>query len=111
MSEFTIIEENPISLVQIEQELKKLKKEGELSFRAEKTKTYLENFCQTSPKDLKKISEEIRKINIPRFKERHIAKIVDLMPGDLDSLKVILSGEVLTLSEEDMKKILNVIPQ
>jgi len=36
-------------------------------------------------------------------------KIIDLCPKDLDSLKVILTGENITLKQEDMEKIIEVI--
>ncbi|MBT3323986.1 hypothetical protein HN681_00990 [archaeon] len=112
MGEFEIIEEKPISLITIKEKLAIIEEErGELSFRAEKTKAYLENFCQMDEKDVEKIKEDIINLNIPRLKDRQITKIVDICPKDLDSLKLLFSGEILTISEEDMKKILDVIPQ
>lgn len=111
MSEFTIIEENPVTLSILKDQLKAIEKEGTLSFRGEKTKNYVETFELLSSKDSKKFSEEIKELNIPRLRDRHIVKILDIMPKDLDSLKILLSGETLTINSEDMKKILDVIPQ
>jgi DNA-directed RNA polymerase subunit F len=111
MSEFTIIEENPVTLSNLKAQLKAIEKEGTLSFRGEKTKNYVENFELLSPKDSKKFSDEIKALAIPRLRERHIVKILDILPSDLDSLKILLSGETLTINSEDMKKILDVIPQ
>tara|TARA_Y100000310_G_C20062585_1_gene525671 strand:- start:57 stop:392 length:336 start_codon:yes stop_codon:yes gene_type:complete len=111
MSEFTIIEENPVTLSSLKDKLKAIEKEGKLSFRGEKTKNYVENFELLSSKDSKKFSKEIKNLSIPRLRERHIVKILDVMPKDLDSLKILLSGETLTINSEDMKKILDVIPQ
>tara|TARA_Y100000310_G_C20226506_1_gene598194 strand:- start:57 stop:395 length:339 start_codon:yes stop_codon:yes gene_type:complete len=112
MGEFEIIEEAPINLVTIKEKLAIIEKErGELSFRAEKTKAYLETFCQIDKKEINSIREAIINLNIPRLKERQITKIVDVCPKDLDSIKLLFSGEILTISEEDMKKIIDVIPQ
>ncbi len=112
MGEFEVIEETPINLMAIKAKLAKIEKErGELSFRAEKTKAYLENFCKMDKKEVKKIREDIINLNIPRLKERQITKIIDVCPKDLDSIKLLFSGEILTISEEDMKKIIDVIPQ
>ncbi|MDP3918972.1 MAG: hypothetical protein Q8Q35_03670 [Nanoarchaeota archaeon] len=111
MAEFTIIEENPICLTDIKQKLKLIEKEGKLSFRAEKTKAYLDNFATLTKKDNDKVKKEIENLNIPRLKDRHIIKIIDVLPKDADSLKILLSGETLTISDEDIKKILDVIPQ
>ena len=52
MTEFRIIEENPISLDHIKTELEGLDKEDALTFRGEKTKAYLENFVTDKPKDI-----------------------------------------------------------
>ena len=111
MAEFTVLEENPISITELKSRLATIEEEGTLSFRGEKTKQYLENFAKTEMKDLEKVREEIKALNIPRLKDRHIIKILDVMPTDLDSIKMLLSGETLTISDEDLKKIINVIPQ
>ena len=49
------------------------------------------------------------KLNISRLKDKHINKIVDLLPNDVDDLKSILSGENLTLKQEDLTKIVETI--
>jgi len=111
MSEFEVIEETPVSLAELKDTLKSLQTEGPLPFRAEKTNAYLENFVTESLKDVKQIEKKISDLNIPRLKDRHIVKIVDIMPKDMDSLKMLLSTETLTIKDEDLKKILDVIPQ
>jgi len=57
------------------------------------------------------LSKKITALTIPRLKERHIIKVLDIMPKDLDSLRLLLSTETLTIKDEDLKKILDVIPQ
>ena len=44
-----------------------------------------------------------------RLKETHIAKIVDLEPKDIDSLKAIFASENITLRPEDLKRIVECI--
>ncbi len=112
MSEFEVIEESPVTLVELKVALKSLAsgKEQE-SFRIEKTKAYLEAFATESEKETKNLTQKITDLNIPRLKERQIIKIIDLMPKDLDSLKMMFSAENLTIKDEDLKKILDVIPQ
>jgi DNA-directed RNA polymerase subunit F len=110
MSEFTFVEETPISLVELKDKFKDLKKDG-LSFRAEKTQAYLDLFALNSNKEVKELAEKIMNLNIPRLKERHVMKIIDVMPKDIDSLKLLFSAETLTIKDEDLKKILDVIPQ
>jgi DNA-directed RNA polymerase subunit F len=111
MTEFKIISEEPVTLATTKVLLEELSKEDELNFRAEKTKSYLENFSGMSKEEIDEVKEKIEKLNIPRIKDRHIVKILDVMPQDLDSIKMILSGETLTINDDDLKKILDVIPQ
>ena len=46
---------------------------------------------------------------IERLKERQKIGIVNMMPQDMDDLKVLFANEVLSLSEEDKKKILSIV--
>ena len=98
-------------LAQLKEKLEAIEKDGKLSFRGEKTKAYLDGFTVLSAKEAEKLHKEIATLNIPRLKDRHITKVVDVMPADLDSMKTLFSGDNITISDDDMKKILNVIPQ
>jgi len=111
MGELTVLDEKPISLTEVKDRLNVIEKEKTLSFRGEKTKEYLANFVKLSKKDKEKVEKSINGLDIPRLKDRHITKIVDVLPKDLDSLKILLSGETITIKDEDLKRILDVIPQ
>ncbi|HIH15445.1 MAG: hypothetical protein QT08_C0013G0002 [archaeon GW2011_AR17] len=111
MSEFQVLEEEPLSLSDLKKSLKSLQGEAALTFRAEKTNTYLEAFHLYESKEAAELSKKITALTIPRLKERHIIKVLDIMPKDLDSLRLLLSTETLTIKDEDLKKILDVIPQ
>lgn len=111
MSEFQVLEENPLCLSQLKKSLKDLQTEATLNFRAEKTNAYLEAFALYSDKEAAELIKKIQALNIPRLKERHIVKVIDVMPKDVDSLRLLLSTETLTIKDEDLKKILDVIPQ
>lgn len=108
MTELKIINENPISMMDTHAKLKEIKKNSEeLSFRAQKCEEYLKLFAKN--KKATELYKKVEGLEIPRIKDRHIIKIIDLMPEDLDSLKIVMSGELLTITDEDMKKILEVI--
>ncbi len=111
MSEFQVVEEIPLDLRDLKQKLKALQVETTLSYRGEKTYAYLESFSLYSEKEAEEIFKSITELNIPRLKDRHIVKIIDIMPKDIDSLRLLLSIETLTIKDEDLKKILDVIPQ
>ncbi|MSR86211.1 hypothetical protein EXS74_02350 [Candidatus Woesearchaeota archaeon] len=111
MSEFQVIEEIPLSTVDVRKALKALQVEAPLSYRGEKTNTYLDSFALYDEKEAQELVIKITALNIPRLKDRHIVKVIDVMPKDLDSLRLLLATDTLTIKDEDLKKILDVIPQ
>jgi len=108
MTTAEIIAENPISTYELKEELEKIKKrDKELNFRAARTEEFLN---QTAT--LKKASElhdKIVKLNIPRLKENHIKKIIDILPINLSDLKVVLQGYTVNVNNDSMKKIIDTI--
>lgn len=108
MTDIDVIEQRPITLLELKEKLDSKKSGGkELNFRANKVHTYLEEF--TSGRKNDDVYKKISDLKIQRLKEKHIVKIVDLMPEDLDSLKVIFVGEAITLKPEEQKQILDVV--
>ena len=106
MSKPRIISESPVSMVEVKEEIKRIKKrDAEPSFRVTKVDEYLSTFVTLSSKDEKELIEKIEKLSIPRLKEEHIKKLVDLMPVNVEQLKVILQGYVITVSQDNMKKL------
>ncbi len=105
MTKPQIIKEMPITMSELAKEIKNIKKrDNELNFRAGKTEDYLNQIGIDSKKS-KKLYDKLTTLNIPRLKDIHIIKIVDLMPDDAEDVKAVLSGYTLTVSQDNMKKI------
>ena len=103
-----IISEVPISAYQLKEELDKIKKrDAELNFRAAKTEEHLISI--TANKSLDNLFDKISKMDIPRLKEQHIRKIIDLMPVSIKDLKIILQGYTINPNNESMKKIVDAL--
>ena len=111
MTELKVLDEKTVSFADLRDMLTKLEKDKELSYRGEKTKEYLSNFTPLTTKEAQGFSKKIAELDIPWLKDRHITKIIDVLPKDLDSLKALFSGETITIKDEDLKRILDVIPQ
>lgn len=110
MSIPNIIEEKPITMAELKAELDDIKKrDKELSFRSNKTQEYLSQFSKKDYNKVKELIEKIEKLKIPRLKEEHIVKIIDVMPQSLDDLKSLLQGYTVTIKQENMKKIVEVV--
>ena len=105
-----VIEEVPISIYDLKKELAKIhKRDTELSLRAAKTDEYLNQFAVLKQKDAEALEEELKKLDIPRFKDMHIKKILDTLPESVEELKVILQGYALTLTKEGSQKIIDTV--
>lgn len=110
MSEIEVTNENPLSLAEVKEKLEAMKKrDKELGVKANKTKEYIETFITGKTDKILEKKKKLSELDIGRLKDRHIAKILDVMPEDLDSLKTIFTGENLTLKQDDLKKILEVL--
>lgn len=109
MAELEIIKEVPVTMAELKEKLTTIKKNHELSFRANKTLEYLGATTKSKPKEAEELKKKIQALDIMRLKETHIAKIVDLEPKDVDSLKAIFASENITLRPEDLKRIVECI--
>lgn len=107
MPEIQVIKENSLTLAELKNKLEQIKKrDKDLTFRANKTLEYLGVFADLNEKKAHELRKKLTELNIGRLKDKHVAKIIDVYPKDLDSLKVILSGENITLKQEDLQRIL-----
>ena len=108
MTDMQIVSETSINIYQLKKELDKIKKrDNELNFRANRTEEYLHQVATL--KNSEELFEKMMKLNIPRLKEQHIHKIIDVAPATVNDLKVVLQGYTLTLNNESMKKIVDTI--
>ena len=103
-----IISEKPLGMGDLKKEIEKIKKrDKELNFRALRTEEYLQHF--TILKDLDELFKKIESLKVPRLKEQHIIKIIDILPKTVDELKVILQGYTITVNNENLKKIVDTV--
>lgn len=108
MPDTQIISENPINIYQLKKELERIKKrDNELNFRANRTEEYLNQI--TTLKNPDELFDKIMHLNIPRLREQHIHKIIDIAPTTLNELKVVLQSYTVTINNESMKKIVDTI--
>ena len=110
MTKPEVIQETPILMSELKEEIDKIKKKSEkLNFRAEKTEEYLNQFSILSSKKSLELKAKLEKLSIPRLKEEHLIKIIDLLPGSIEELKSTLSGYTVTITNDNLKKIATAI--
>lgn len=105
-----IISEEPISMTELREEMEKLKKrEGEPNIRVGKVEEYLNSFVTLSGKEGQELFDKLMKLNIPRLKELHVKKMLDLTPGSVNDVKMLLQNYTVTISNENAKKIVDIL--
>jgi DNA-directed RNA polymerase subunit F len=110
MANMDIIERKSVNLAALREELAAIKKrDTELSFRGQKTEEYVNEFHLLKPKQAEELYEKIEKLAIPRLKDVHINKIIDMMPKSTAELKVIIQGYAVPVSNENLKKIVDLV--
>ena len=108
MGDMQIVSVMPIGMYQLKKELDKIKKrDNELNFRANRTEEYLNQIAELKNAD--ELFDKLIKLNIPRLKEQHIHKIIDVLPVTLNELKVVLQSYTITVNNDSMKKIVDTI--
>jgi DNA-directed RNA polymerase subunit F len=107
-----IIQEKPLMMNEVKEMLQKIKeRDGELNFRANKTGEALGEIVQIIGKASEELRKKITELNIPRLKDIHTAKLADIMPKTVDDLKVVLQGYTVTITNDNLKKIVDVIAE
>ncbi len=101
-----IIEKEPLTSAELRKEIEKIKKrDKELNFRAGKIEEYLNETLQIKPEEAIKLKEELIKLEIPRLREVHIVKLVDVLPRTPEEVESVLEGYPITINKDNLKKI------
>jgi DNA-directed RNA polymerase subunit F len=112
MTDLNVISEEPVTMAQLRDDLKKIhKKEEELNLRANKTLEYLNMFVTIKGSEAKELYGKVEALDIPRFKPEHIVKIIDILPASVEELKTVMSGFSITITNENCKKIVDVVAE
>ena len=73
---------------------------------AANTVEYIRKFSKMKYEKAEALKDSLRGLNNEKLKEKHIAKIVDLMPEDAEDLRKIFVGEDFSLEQEEINSIL-----
>lgn len=108
-----IIAEKVVPLAEVKNILREKKKEykeagKELFYEQKRALDHAEREGKMSLKDYSKFAEEIKALNMD-LPEEQVVKIADLMPETVDDVRAIFSKDRFKYSEEEIKKILEVV--
>ncbi len=102
--------EEAISMAEAKEILSKVVEErGELAGYEQKiTLDFLKACIPISGKDAKKMKDELKNA-IPELKDHQIATIINILPMNEEDVKIIFAKERLELTDEIIKKILEIV--
>jgi len=101
-----------MNVVEVKAALERIKeKEPELNFRAAKTWEYAQDFAKINLKEAKELTEKLKALEIPRLRDAHIHKLIDVMPVSDKHVKITLASHNITLTLENCKRIADVIAE
>ncbi|MBS3132754.1 hypothetical protein J4470_01315 [Candidatus Woesearchaeota archaeon] len=105
-----IISQTPVSMAELKSEIEGIKKrEKEPSLRVTKMEDYLNSIAPLPAAKEKEVIEAVRKLDIPRMKDEFLFKIAEMMPKTVEELRIILQGYVISVTNENMKKIVDAV--
>lgn len=97
-----------LSLAEVKEILAKYPQSGE-NKRVKEVQEYIKKFSKIKPEKAKAIKKAILELNILKLKPYHIAKILDVMPEDIEDVRKIFVGEDVTLDQDEINSILDAI--
>ncbi len=107
-----VLSQVPINSSELHAEMKRIKeRDKELGFRAQKTVDYLESLNVLDAKKAKELMDKLLKLEIPRLRDVHFHKIIDVRPTNAKDVKIVLQGYNLTVSQENCKKIADTVAE
>ncbi len=98
----------PVSISEVKNMLQKASKDREeLIYEQKIALEHAQKFATLSVKKTKELVNELMKIEF--IKEKYAYKIADILPATDDDLKTIFAKERVTISDDDSKKILDLV--
>lgn len=108
----TIVSEQPMSIYDVQKQMSEIKKrDAELGFRSAKTDEYIQKFAKLDEKKATELRKKLEDLNIPRMRPEYICKLIDILPGDAEDIKLVLSAYSVTVTNENVAKIADVIKE
>ena len=98
--------ESPVSMGEVKKVLAERAKK-ELVYEQKMTLDYLNKNYKTSQTKLNKLQEELK--TIEKLTDKHIITITNLLPKDLDDLRLLFANERVDLTPTEKEKILDIV--
>ncbi len=108
MKYFEIIEKEFVSLPEVKNILKKIPKDI-ITYEQKTALEHAEKFSKITQTEARKLFKELKALEMRKLKDELIIQIINIMPKDMDSLKLVLKSSKISFNEEELKKIFDII--
>jgi DNA-directed RNA polymerase subunit F len=97
-----------LSMAEVKETLTKYP-QSEDNKKAKEVMDYIKKFSKIKPEKARDIKKALNDLNIIKLKQKHIAKIIDVMPEDAEDVRKIFVGEDVTLDQDEITSILDAV--
>jgi DNA-directed RNA polymerase subunit F len=102
-----ILTEETITNAEAKEILENRAKEIELKYEQKNALEILRKFVRLDVEKVKKMAEELKKIE--KLREKQIVEIINFLPEDRDELRVVLHKEYNSFTQEEIEAILEIV--
>lgn len=86
---------------------KLMEKKKTLGYEQKNALEHLKRFSKFSEKKTQDFMKMLGRIE--RLKDRQKISIINMLPRDMDDIRVLFANEIITISEDEKKDILNIV--
>jgi len=94
----------PVALAEVKGILSKIDTE-----KSKELAQFIKKFVKINPEKAKEMKKELQDLNFFSLKEEDIIKVIDFMPEDAEDLRKIFAGSELSLKQDEIVKILEIV--
>jgi DNA-directed RNA polymerase subunit F len=106
MVDYELIEEKFVAAAKVKEVLEQRK---ELSYEQKLALEHAKEVARLSPKQAEQLIQELKALEMRKLKDEIIVKLVNLLPRDVEDLKVLLLGTKVTFKTEELEKIIEIL--
>ncbi len=104
--DYEVIKETFIPIAKVKEILKQVK---DKTYEQKLAYEHVKKFSKINLEKAEKLIKELLELEMRKLKEHQIVKIVDLMPKDVEELKVILEKSQLPFKDDELEKIIEIV--
>ncbi|MGC8497402.1 MAG: RNA polymerase Rpb4 family protein [Thermoplasmata archaeon] len=95
-----------VSIPEVKEILQEINKANELNNLQKNTLKYAEDFSKVPLKKLKRLREELLKLDF--IDEKYATKLIDIVPKNYEEIRAIFQKDNIVVPLDDIKKILDI---